>query len=94
MLIVNSEKGQALLDRITVLSKVETAIEQAVRCNMQLNAPSKLPESRERRMTEYETLTAEEIQKAYVKNHRPKLFKGWLKSLVPYKMKLKMRALR
>lgn len=94
LLIVNSEKGQALLDTISDLNKVETTIEQASHGNMQLNAPSKLPESRKKRMLEYETLTAEEIQKAYVKNHRAKFFKGWCKSRIPYKMKLKMRALR
>lgn len=94
LLIVNSEKGQALLDTISDLSTAETTIEQAARCNMQLNVPSKLPEGRERRMTEYETLTAEEIQRAYVKNHRARFFKGWFKSLIPYRMKLKIRALR
>ena len=94
LLMVNSEKGQALLDTISDLDKVETTIEQATHCNMQLNAPSKLPESRKKRMAEYETLSAEEIQRAYVDCNRAKVFKGWLKSLVPYKMKLKMRALR
>lgn len=94
LLIVNSEKGQALLDTIADLDKAETRIEQAAHCNMQLNAPSKLPESREKRMAEYETLSAKEIQRAYVRNHRARFFKGWFKSLIPYRMKLKIRALR
>lgn len=94
LLMVNSEKGQALLKTTADLSTVETTIEQAARCNMQLNAPSKMPESRKARMAEYETMTAEEIQRAYVKSHRKRWLKGWLKARVPYKMKLKIRSLR
>lgn len=94
LLMVNSEKGQALLDTISDLDKVETTIEQAAHCNMQLNAPSKLPESREKRKAEYETLSAKEIQRAYVRNHRKAWLKGWLKARIPYKLKLLMRAKR
>ena len=94
LVMINSEKGRVLFDTISDLKKVETTIEQASHGNAQLNAPSKLPGSREKRIKEFETMTAVEIQKTYIKHHHRRVFKGWIKSLVPYKIKRKIRSLR
>lgn len=63
LLIANDDRAMKLLNSVTELNKVETTIEQAAHCNKQLNEPSKLPESRLKRIQEFENMTGEEIQK-------------------------------
>ena len=94
LLLVNNQRAMRLLDKIESLDRVETTVEQAAHCNKQLNEPSKLPESREKRAKEFETLTGEEIQKIYLKTHRKTVVKGWLKAWMPYKLKLFIRGKR
>ena len=83
-----------LLDEIESLDREETTIEQAARCNKQLNEPSKLPDSREKRKKEFESLSAEDIQRIYLKTHRKTVVKGQLKALMPYRLKLFIRGQR
>lgn len=94
LLLVNNPRAMRLLDKIESLNRVETTVEQAARCNKQLNEPSKLPDSREKRMKEFESLSAEDIQRIYLKTHRKTVVKGQLKALMPYRLKLLIRGLR
>lgn len=80
LLIVNNERGEKLLETITDLDRIETTIEQAARCNKQLNEPSKLPESRHKRLEEFETMTGEEIQKEYLRSHFKTVIKGRIRA--------------
>ena len=94
LLLVNNKRAMKMLNILTELDKVETTIEQAAHCNKQLNEPSRMPENRERRIEEFETLTGEQIQKIYLKTHRKTVAKGKLKALIPYKLKLLIRSKR
>ena len=94
LLLVNNRHAMQLLDRIESLDRVETTVEQAAHCNKQLNAPSKLMDSRQNRIGEYESMSGQQIQKEYLKNHRKTVVKGQLKALMPYKLKLLIRSAR
>lgn len=94
LLLVNNWHAMQLLDEIESLDRVETTVEQAAHCNKQLNAPSKLMDSRQNRIGEYESMSGQQIQKEYLKNHRKTVVKGQLKALMPYKLKLLIRSAR
>lgn len=94
LLLVNNRHAMQLLDEIESLDRVETTVEQAAHCNKQLNAPSKLMDSRQNRIGEYESMSGQQIQKEYLKNHRKTVVKGQLKALMPYKLKLLIRSAR
>lgn len=94
LLLVNNQRAMRLLDELKSLDRVETTVEQAAHCNKQLNEPSKLPDSREKRVMEFESLTGEDIQKIYLKTHRKIVVKGRLKALMPYRLKLFVRGKR
>ena len=94
LLLVNNQHAMQLLDEIESLDRVETTVEQAAHCNKQLNAPSKLMDSRQNRIGEYESMSGQQIQKDYLKNHRKTVVKGQLKALMPYKLKLLIRSAR
>lgn len=94
LLLVNNQHAMQLLDEIESLDRVETTVEQAAHCNKQLNAPSKLMDSRQNRIGEYESMSGQQIQKEYLKNHRKAVVKGQLKALMPYKLKLLIRSVR
>lgn len=94
LLLVNNRHVMQLLDEIESLDRVETTVEQAAHCNKQLNAPSKLMDSRQNRIGEYESMSGQQIQKEYLKNHRKTVVKGQLKALMPYKLKLLIRSAR
>ena len=94
LLLVNNQRAMQLLDEIESLDRVETTVEQAAHCNKQLNAPSKLMDSRQNRIGEYESMSGQQIQKEYLKNHRKTVVKGQLKALMPYKLKLLIRSAR
>ena len=53
-----------------------------------------MPESRLKRIQEFENMTGEEIQKVYLNTHRKLVVKGMLKSMIPYKLKLLIRSKR
>ena len=94
LLLVNNRHAMQLLDEIESLDRVETTVEQAAHCNKQLNTPSKLMDSRQNRIGEYESMSGQQIQKEYLKNHRKTVVKGQLKALMPYKLKLLIRRAR
>lgn len=94
LLLVNNRHAMLLLDEIESLDRVETTVEQAAHCNKQLNAPSKLMDSRQNRIGEYESMSGQQIQKEHLKNHRKTVVKGQLKALMPYKLKLLIRSAR
>ena len=90
-MLVNSDKGHRMLEKIHSLILQETSVESAIKQNDQLKAPSKLPASRKDRILEYEGMTGIQIQKAYLKNYKKRYLKGRLKSMIPYKVKLIIR---
>lgn len=94
LLLVNNDRAKKLLETVVDLDKVETTIEQAAHCNKQLNEPSRLPESRQKRIEEYVSMSGRQIQKVYLRTHRRTVAKGKLKALMPYKLKLLVRSKR
>lgn len=94
LLLVNNDRAKKLLETVVDLDKVETTIEQAAHCNKQLNEPSRLPESRQKRIEEYVSMSGRQIQKVYLRTHRKTVVKGKLKALMPYKLKLLIRSKR
>lgn len=94
LLLANNERAVKFLEMIDDLDKIETTVEQAAHCNKQLNEPSRLPESRKKRIEEYESMSGQQIQEVYLKTHRKTVVKGKLKALMPYKLKLLIRSKR
>lgn len=94
LLLVNNNRAETLFETVVDLDKVETTVEQAARCNKQLNEPSKLPESRKKRIEEFESMSGSEIQDTYMKTHRKTVVSGRLKTIMPYKLKLWIRGKR
>ena len=94
LLLANNERAVKFLEMIDDLYKIETTVEQAAHCNKQLNEPSRLPESRKKRIEEYESMSGQQIQEVYLKTHRKTVVKGKLKALMPYKLKLLIRSKR
>lgn len=94
LLIVNDERAARLLETISELDLVETTMAQAAHGNKQLNTPSKLPESRRKRLDEFDTMSGEQIQAEYFKTHRMKLIIGKLKAAMPYRLKLFVRRMK
>ena len=94
LLLVNNDRAKKLLETVVDLDKVETTIEQAAHCNKQLNEPSRLPESRQKRIEEYVSMSGRQIQKVYLRTHRRTVVKGKIKALMPYKLKLLIRSKR
>lgn len=91
LLFVNNSKAQRILDSITELQTAEVTLWQAVRDNGQLNKPSDKSSVREELAEQYEKLDAGNIQKLFIKNNKRSVAKGFVKSLVPYRVKLKIR---
>lgn len=94
LLLVNNNRAEKLLETVVDLDKVETTIEQAAHCNKQLNEPSRLLESRQKRIEEYVSMNGQQIQKVYLKTHQKTVVKGKMKVLMPYKLKLLIRSKR
>lgn len=94
LLMVNTKKAESLLQNIQSLQLVETTLEQATHCNGQLKAPSKTSDKRETLMAEYVDLSGEQIQRMYKKKSRKYVFKGAVKAVIPYKLKILMRSRR
>lgn len=94
LLLVNNDRAEKLLETVVDLDKVETTIEQAAHCNKQLNEPARLPESRQKRIEEYVSMSGQQIQEVYLRTHRRTAVKGKLKALMPYKLKLLVRSKR
>ena len=94
LLLVNNERAEKLLESVHDLDKVQTTVEQASRCNEQLNEPSRLPESRKKRIEEFESMNGQQMQRTYLETHRKTVVKGRLKVIIPYKLKLFVRRRR
>ncbi len=94
LLLVNNERANKLFKTVVDLDNVETTIEQAAHCNKQLNEPSRLTKSRQKRINEYESMSGQQIQEVYLKTHRKTVVKGKMKTLMPYKLKLLIRRKR
>ena len=91
LLLVNGSKGHRLFEKLQSLTVQETSLDEAVKYNAQLKAPSELPLSRKDRILEYEKMTGSQIQKEYLRKHKKRYLKGLLKSMIPYKVKLIIR---
>lgn len=91
LVIVNSERSIQIFSDIDMIDKAEVRIESAVKHNAQLVHPVLYRESRKDRLQEYEIMTGAEIQKTYLKNNRKVLLRGWIKKMIPYSLKLKIR---
>ena len=94
LLIINNSHAMELLNGIKDLELINTTVEQAVRCNRQLSAPSILTLDREKRIDEYENLTGIQIQRNYLRSHRKMILYGIIKLIIPYKVKLIIRSMR
>ena len=94
LIIVNNQRAMKFLEEIDTLDMLETTIEQATKFNNQLKSPSSLHSSREKRLLEFETMDGKSIQKEYIKSHLGRFFKGYIKSRIPYRLKLFIRSKR
>lgn len=94
LLIINNSRAASLLTGIQNLRLVETTLEQAIHCNKQLKKPSPLSNKRDHLIVEFENMSGEQIQKAYMRGNIKYAIHGKIKSLVPYKIKQFARSMR
>lgn len=94
LLFINNSNAQKILNNISDLHMIKVTLAQAVRSNEQLKHPSDTPAMREELMKQYEALTAIEMQKLFIKNNTKAIIKEFVKSLVPYRVKLIIRRWR
>lgn len=93
-MFINNSNAQKILNNISDLHMIKVTLAQAVRSNEQLKHPSDTPAMREELMKQYEALTAIEMQKLFIKNNTKAIIKEFVKSLVPYRVKLIIRRWR
>ena len=93
LVIVNTEKGKRVFDSLVNVSAVKTKIDLAIKHNAQLVAPSMMEGNRKKRIYEYKHVSGSEIQKIFCKNNRLNIIKGKIKSVIPYRLKVKLRAI-
>ena len=92
LMLINSEKGRRIMERIQDrIMFVQVNVDEAKRLNRQLTKPTKYKNAREVRLAEYDQLDGAEIQKIYKKTHKVIILRGKLKSMLPYRIKLKLR---
>lgn len=94
LLLVNNEKAQSVLKDMQEIELVEVAIEKAIRRNAQLMFPSKKSLMRDELIREYETLAAKEIHMNFIRKNKMVMIKGFIKSLIPYRVRMFLRANR
>lgn len=94
LLLINNSHAENLLKEIQNLQLVETPLEQATRSNGQLKAPSKISGKREQLMAEYKDMSGEQIQKEYMRKNKKYILKGFVKALVPFRLKRILRSVR
>lgn len=93
LVLLNSKKATSLLPQLP-LNTQEVSIEEAIRCNSQLNAPSALTPRREELLRQYRECSAEEIDKIFRQTCRRAILIGRLKRAMPAPVKnflLKLR---
>lgn len=91
LLVVNNDKAKNVIQNINQLELEEVQLEWAVRNNEQLNQPSKKSKIREELLKQYESRSAEDIQRLFLRNNRREVFKGFIKSKIPYRVKVILR---
>lgn len=94
LVIANTEKGNDAISTLTNVSIVAASAEAAMKHNGQLVAPSILKASRTKRISEYERMSGQEIQEAYIRENKKKLIRGKIKTMIPYDLKRMIRCLR
>ena len=95
LVLANTEKAHRLMPQLEkYIFSQEVSIEQAVRRNGQLQRPSKCSEDRDILVKEYETKSGQELNDSFRKTKKKDIWKIRLKTMVPYKIKVKLRKLR
>lgn len=91
LVIVNTEKGKRILEKINELSIEAVKMDDAIKRNEQLMHPSELRAKREQRLEDYETKSGMEIEKLYFQNDKRSVLKGQIKRMIPYSLKVLIR---
>ena len=95
VVIANNNKAAKLINSLNNVDKVEVKMEQADKHNAQLIHPAILTETLRNKLAhQYEVMSANEIQKVYLKENKWCVLKGKLKNTIPYKIKLLLRKLK
>lgn len=91
LVLVNTEKGQKILNELMDLVMEATTLEQAIHKNGQLRHPSKLSAKRKRLAEQYNILDGECIQRAYIKSNISYVVLGEIKAIIPYNVRCYLR---
>ena len=93
LLLVNTQKGSEIFSMIDSVEKKEVSVDMAVKQNEQLRKPSDCKASRAERLNEFNSMTGSEIQKKYLKANKQVRLKGFVKRVMPYSIRRKLRSL-
>lgn len=93
LMLVNSKKARDLLASLKLYTK-KVSVADAIKYNVQLKEPSKIPKSRSRVLDEFRRLNAREIDSNFKKKYRKQIMIAKIKYCIPLtirRMLLKLR---
>ena len=94
MLLSNTEKADDIIQKLKNINIVQVDLEDAIKKNAQLLHPTEKSLIRNLLEEQYEKMDADDIQNYFVKSNRKTIFKGWIKSMVPYSIRVLVRKFR
>ncbi|MGI6094990.1 MAG: Coenzyme F420 hydrogenase/dehydrogenase, beta subunit C-terminal domain [Lachnospiraceae bacterium] len=86
LVLLNTSKAKQIFEMLAIKSN-RVDMEDAIRHNDQLKEPSRMPESRKKRLAEYREYSADNINKIFEKSNRKRIFVGKIKYAVPYPLR-------
>lgn len=93
LVIANNDKARNLLVKLEI-DYEEIELNDALKYNEQLCKPSALPTSRNKRLEEFETKSADEINRIFLRSNFRKILVSKLKYSIPYKVRRRMLELK
>lgn len=95
LVIANNSEAMKIIDSITEMEKVEVSLSDASKYNAQLKEPMRLNEGKRNKLAhQFEIMSGNEIQEAYIKDNKMVVLKGLLKRMIPYRVKLVVRGMK
>lgn len=94
LLLSNTEKADDIIQKLKNINIVQVDLEDAIKKNAQLLHPTEKSLIRNLLEEQYKKMDADDIQNYFVKSNRKTIFKGWIKSMVPYSIRVLVRKFR
>ena len=92
LVIANTSRAQELLKVLeNQIDIAAVTMEQAIKANGQLSHPTAESPEREALIHQFASLSGGEIRRLFRKNHKQAIFKLWIKAMIPFSVRQKLR---